>query len=366
MIEEAFHLSGSPFRLSPDPTFFFASRSHKKALAYLRYGVQQAEGFIVITGEIGAGKSMLIAQLLNELDESRIAAAHLVTSSIEAHDIVRFILAGFKIKTASESRAAQIEAFEEFLIAQHRARRRVLLVVDEAQNLPRQTIEELRMLSNINYDGEPLFQIFLVGQPEFRDTLGDPALEQLRQRIIASYHLSALDAEETREYILHRMRCVGWNGDPSFTDEAFKRIHEHSGGTPRLVNNLCNRILLSCAIDGGHVVDSAAVAEVVRDIGTEEVVDSTASARVRETRSEEHPATRFRDLEPDGRGAESGVERAVAGTADYARLEERARTLEDRARRIEEADQALRETIVQRLRRMEEALAAAGGRSAAE
>lgn len=364
MIEDAFNLRGSPFRLSPDPKFFFGSRSHRKALAYLRYGVQQGEGFIVITGEIGAGKSILIGQLLSELDHSRIAAAHLVTSSIEANDIVRFILAGFKIKPAGESRASQISAFEEFLIAQHRSRRRVLLVVDEAQNIPPQTIEELRMLSNINYDGDPLFQIFLVGQPEFRDILAQPTLEQLRQRVIASYHLNALAEDETKEYIIHRLNCVGWRQDPSFTDEAFRIIHEQTGGVPRLINNLCNRLLLSCAIDEVHVIESQTVRDVVADISTEEVVDSTGPG----ARQSSSAAAALKPAGVNGAGDmrielsnsrkfEGEIEAAETLEPAYAdKISRRARELEERAQRLEAASGRIRETILLRLARMEEAL----------
>ena len=382
MIEETFNFTTSPFRLSPDPRFFFGSRSHRKALAYLKYGVQQGEGFIIITGEIGAGKSILIGQLLSELDEREVAAAHLVTSSIEASDIVRFILAGFKIKPQGESRPAQIAAFEEFLLEQHRARRRVLLIVDEAQNLPLQTIEELRMLSNIHYDGQPLFQIFLVGQPEFRETLAAAELEQLRQRVIASYHLTALDQPETRDYILHRLTCAGWTGDPDFTEEAFVRIHEHSGGTPRLINNLCNRILLSCAIDDLHLVDSRAVQMVLDDIVSEEVVDATGTRNLAasrpstpaapatppqpraETRVEPQPAKPPSAPETASQGygvrdvAEAAREEPVAPAQLNGRMATRVKELEARAGRLEEGSGRMKETVLLRLERMEDALSA--------
>ena len=171
MYEEYFQFSTSPFRLNPDPKFFFGSRSHNKAMAYLHYGLRQAEGFIVITGEIGAGKSMLIGHLIDQLDRSNVVAANLLTTNLEPSALLSHILSAFRIEPAGTGESAAIEAFEDFLFDQMNRGRRVLLIVDEAQNLPARTIEELRMLSNMDYEGTPLFQVFLIGQPEFRTIL---------------------------------------------------------------------------------------------------------------------------------------------------------------------------------------------------
>ncbi|MBT8472958.1 MAG: AAA family ATPase, partial [Marinicaulis sp.] len=178
MYEEHFGLSGSPFRLNPDPNFYFGSESHNKAIAYLHYGLKQAEGFIVITGPIGAGKSMVISHLIDQLDQSNVIAAELLTSNIEPSELLRHILSSFRVEAAGEGRAAELEAFEDYLFDQLNAGRRALLIVDEAQNLPHETLEELRMLSNIDYEGTPLFQVFLVGQPEFRKTMAADEMEQ--------------------------------------------------------------------------------------------------------------------------------------------------------------------------------------------
>lgn len=269
MYEEFFSLSGSPFKLNPDPKFFFGSRSHNKAMAYLHYGLKQAEGFIVITGPIGAGKTMVISQLLDQLASSNVIAAQLLTSNIEPDELLDHILSSFRIEPEGAGRTGKLEAFEDYLFDQLNRGRRVLLIMDEAQNLPFETLEELRMLSNIDYDGTPLFQVFLVGQPEFRETLQSSRLEQLRQRVIASYHLENLDEAETREYILHRLSVSGWAGDPVFTDNAFSEIHQETGGRPRRINTVCNRIMLFCSLEGKHEVTGNLARTVIEELHDE-------------------------------------------------------------------------------------------------
>jgi len=271
MYEEYFRLAAQPFKLNPDPKFFFGSRSHNKAMAYLHYGLRQAEGFIVITGEIGAGKSMLISHLLDQLDRSRIAAAHLLTPNLRSEDLLSHILSAFRVEAAGDGTTAPLEAFEDFLFDQLNHGRRVLLIVDEAQNLPSETLEELRILSNMDYDGTPLFQVFLVGQPDFRPKLAGPNMEQLRQRIIASYHLEPLSHDETKNYIEHRLAVVGWNDDPAFSENAFSAIFEESGGVPRKINKLCNRILLYCSLEEIHEINQSVVRSVSADMAEENV-----------------------------------------------------------------------------------------------
>lgn len=270
MYEEFFNLSGSPFRLAPDPKFFFGSKSHNKAMAYLHYGLRQAEGFIVITGEIGAGKSILIGHLLDQLDRSNVIAANLLTPNLEPADLLSHVLSAFRIEPSGHGKTAEIEAFEDFLFDQMNHGRRVLLVVDEAQNLPRKTLEELRVLSNLNYDGTPLFQAFLVGQPDFRETMARSDMEQLRQRVIASYHLEPMSREETERYIEHRLGFVGWDGDPKFSRGAYDAIYAATGGLPRRIHKLCNRALLYCSVEKLHQADAAAIAAVLADMDAEQ------------------------------------------------------------------------------------------------
>jgi len=277
MYEEYFRLSDAPFRLNPDPRFFYGSRSHNKAMAYLHYGLKQAEGFIVITGPVGAGKSMLIGHLLDQLNASNVVAANLLTSNIEPEDLLAQILSAFRIEPEGEGRTGQIEAFEDYLFDQLNRGRRVLLIIDEAQNLPFKTLEELRMLSNFDYEGTPLFQVFLVGQPEFRTIMEQSNMEQLRQRVIASYHLENLSEEETRDYILHRLSVAGWREDPAFTDGAFPAIFEETTGLPRRINTLCNRLMLYCSLEEAHEVTAEIVETVCSEL-REEKLESRKAA----------------------------------------------------------------------------------------
>jgi len=245
MYETHFGFTGSPFRLNPDPAFFFGSRGHSNALSYLKFGVFQNEGFVVVTGEIGAGKTTLVRMLLAGLESENIVAAQIVSTQLEAGDLLRSVALAFGIAPKNLSKAeliATIEAFLTHLVTQNS---RALLIVDEAQNLNREAVEELRMLSNFQLGNQALLQTFLVGQPELRGLLVSKPMEQFRQRVIASCHLGPMDQAETRGYVEHRLRQVGWTGHPSFDEAAFARIFHWTQGIPRRVNLLCNRLLLA-------------------------------------------------------------------------------------------------------------------------
>ena len=245
MYADYYGFSAKPFQLSPDPRFFFGSRTHSRALAYLRYGLSQGEGFIVVTGGIGTGKTTLVKSLFDELDLDRVVAAQLVTTQLAADEMLRSVVAAFGLPFENAGKAALLKRFEDFLREQARRGRRVLLVVDEAQNLPVESLEELRMLSNFQVAATPLLQSFLLGQEGFRATLQEPTMEQLRQRVIASCHLTPLSEAETRDYIEHRLHVVGWQGgEPRFADEAFGAIYRYTEGVPRRVNVFCDRLLL--------------------------------------------------------------------------------------------------------------------------
>lgn len=271
MYEEYFKLSDAPFRLNPDPRFFYGSRSHNKAMAYLHYGLKQAEGFIVITGPVGAGKSMVIGHLLDQLNSSNVVAANLLTSNVEPNELLSQILSAFRIEAEGDGRTGEIEAFEDYLFDQLNRGRRVLLIIDEAQNLPFKTLEELRMLSNLDYEGTPLFQVFLVGQPEFRTIIESSEMEQLRQRVIASYHLESLSEGETRDYILHRLSVAGWQEDPVFSDGAFTAIFEETTGLPRRINTLANRLMLFCSLEKKHEITPEIVETVCAELREEKL-----------------------------------------------------------------------------------------------
>lgn len=277
MYESFYKLSAKPFQLSPDPKFFFGSQGHKRAMSYLRYGLTQGEGFIVITGGVGTGKTTLVRTLFEELAKENIVAAQLVNTHLEADDTLRMVAASFGLAHEGASKAAILKNLETFLMARSREGKRVLLVVDEAQNLPAESLEELRMLSNFQAGGRSLIQSFLLGQSEFRDTIQSEGLEQLRQRIIAAYHLQSLGAEETREYIEHRMRLVGWANDPEISAESHQLIFEATGGVPRRINTFCDRLMLFGYLEELHVLEPKHIKEVINELKQESPQSEQAS-----------------------------------------------------------------------------------------
>ena len=271
MYSDHFGLTGQPFQLTPDARFWFESRTHRRAMAYLGFGLAQGEGFVVVTGEIGAGKSTLVAHLMATIDRARLNAISLVSTQVEGDDILRLTAQGLGLDTRGVEKAALLDAVERRLDEETRAGKRTLLVVDEAQNLPVSALEELRMLSNYQLRGRPLMQIVLLGQPEFRARLASPGLEQLRQRVIATHHLEAMGADEVAAYIHHRLELVGWSGRPAFDADAFAAIHEATGGIPRRVNQLANRVLLQAAVEDAERIDAALVATAAADLEADAV-----------------------------------------------------------------------------------------------
>jgi general secretion pathway protein A len=276
MYESYFGLSGSPFLVNPDPAFFFASKGHRKAHAYLQYGVYQREGFIVITGEVGAGKTTLVRGLLKELDPNSVVAAQLVSTQLDADDLLRAVAIAFGLPAKGAGKAELLGSIEAYLTALVPQNRRALLVVDEAQNLTPRAMEELRMLSNFQIGDRALLQSFLIGQPELRDLMRGASMQQLRQRIIASYHLGPMEPQETRAYIEHRLRHVGWKDDPSLDPQAFVLLHQATGGIPRRINSLCNRLLLGAYLAQTHRIDAESVGAVLdelrEELGTDEAI----------------------------------------------------------------------------------------------
>ena len=267
MYDQFYGLSGRPFQLTPDPQFYFESATHRKALSYLGYGLAQGEGFIVITGEVGAGKSTLVGHLMQTIDKARLTAAHIVTSQLSGIDMVQMAAESYGIDTRGLDKAATLKAIENYLHAEARAGRRCLLIVDEAQNLSIDALEELRMLSNFQLGSSALLQIFLLGQPEFRDLIQNaPGLEQLRQRIIATHHLEPMEADEVEPYIVHRLSRAGWTGRPQMSADAFVVMYGETGGVPRKLNTLMNRVLLMGAVERVEKIDGGLVSAVVADL----------------------------------------------------------------------------------------------------
>lgn len=269
MYEEHYGLTGRPFQLTPDPRFWFDTATHRKAMAYLGYGLSQGEGFIVITGDIGAGKTTLVGHLTDTIDADRLNVITIVSTQIVADDLLRTVCAGLGVDADGMTKAAMLASIERGLHATARGGRRTLLIVDEAQALPVDSLEELRMLSNFQAGGHAMLQIFLLGQPEFRDKLAADGLEQLRQRVIAMHHLGPMEADELEAYLIHRLSICGWTGSPRFKTDALATLYAWSGGIPRRINNLVSRVLLFGAMEGIDTFTAAHVHAVADDLAVD-------------------------------------------------------------------------------------------------
>ncbi|MBO9499661.1 MAG: AAA family ATPase [Novosphingobium sp.] len=273
MFDDFYGLTGKPFQLTPDPAFYFPSGTHRKALSYLRYGLAQSEGFIVITGEVGAGKSTLVAHLVASVDPAQLTVGQVVTSKLDGAEIVHVVAQSFGLPVEGHDKASALGAIEGFLHEEARAGRRCLLIVDESQNLSVSALEELRMLSNFQLGANPLLQTLLLGQPEFRATLqGHPELEQLRQRVIAAHHLEPMEEREIEPYIMHRLKHVGWNGNPSFEHQVFAGLFAASGGIPRRINQIANRLLLLGAVEQRSQLDADMLQQVLAEMDSDNAV----------------------------------------------------------------------------------------------
>jgi len=315
MFDDFYGLTGRPFQLTPDPAFYFESGTHRKALSYLSYGLAQGEGFVVITGEVGAGKSTLVAHLMATIDPARLTAAQVVTSALDGSEIIHVIAQAFGLLIDGHDKAAALGSIEGFLHEEARAGRRCLLVVDEAQNLSISALEELRMLSNFQLGAHPLLQTLLLGQPEFRETLQhSPQLEQLRQRVIAAHHLDAMEPAELQPYVEHRLRCVGWNGNPSFDQRVFTELYAATGGVPRRINQVFNRLMLLGAVEERTRIDAAMLQHVLNELAD----DNALPLGARRPRAAPQPLSRPLDKaeeelgQPDEAPASVNFEAALA------------------------------------------------------
>jgi general secretion pathway protein A len=268
MYNDYYGFTGRPFQLTPDPAFYFESLSHRKALSYLGYGLAQGEGFVVITGEVGAGKSTLVAHLMATIDRARLTAGQVAASKLDGDQLLAAVAGAFGVDDqGGDNKVTTIAAIERFLHDEARAGRRCLLVVDEAQNLAIAALEELRLLSNFQLGAHPLLQILLLGQPEFRSQLQThPDLEQLRQRVIASHHLDSLESGEVERYVMHRLACVGWDGHPGFDPRVHAELYTATGGVPRRINQIVNRLLLLGAVEQKEQIDGVMLSHVLAEL----------------------------------------------------------------------------------------------------
>lgn len=268
MYEAFYGLKSKPFQLNPDPSFYFGSKQHRRAQAYLEYGLHQSEGFIVVTGEIGAGKTTIVRGLLERLDEKKVVAAQLVSTQLDAEDTLKLVGAAFGLPTKGMSKSDILMTLEAFLTDQVCKGKRCLLIVDEAQNLTPRAVEELRMLSNFQFDSQAILQSFLIGQPEFRQILQSPHMQQLRQRVIASCHIGPLDLEDTTAYVDHRMKTAGAS-QPAFDVSTYAVIHQAAGGVPRRINTVCDRMLLLGFLTERRKLGSSEAEEVAAELAEE-------------------------------------------------------------------------------------------------
>jgi putative secretion ATPase (PEP-CTERM system associated) len=271
-----FKLKEQPFRLTPDPDFVYWSKQHARAKAYMESTIWLADGFVVITGEIGSGKTTLLQSFLEELDDDVVYAV-VSQTQLTATEFLQAILTEFGFKPFNKKKVELLDMLNMYLIEQYSNGRKVVLIVDEAQNLSRKVLEEVRMLSGIETHKEKVLRIILTGQPELKDTLDAPSLKQLVQRIRLRFHLGPLDRKELREYIAHRLKVAGNSNDELFTEDSFEPIFRYTGGVPRLVNTLCDTALLCAFADGKPNVSGEDIMAAIKELDWSEHESNTGT-----------------------------------------------------------------------------------------
>jgi len=265
MYEAFYGFREKPFNALPDPDFLYLSKKHEMALTYLEYGLSSQSGFMVLTGEVGSGKTTLLNYLLRNLDSSASRVALIFQTNIQPLELLEAILAEWNLPYAGKGRTEMYELLNNYLLECYSEQHRVLLILDEAQNLPFETLEEVRMISNLNDEKVPLVHIIFAGQPNLKDKLNSPRLTQLRQRVTVHYHLEPLDIDETTIYIQHRLRSAGAADLNLFSPEAVQTIFEHSNGIPRVVNLICDLALVYGFAEQRRSIDTDIITMVLQD-----------------------------------------------------------------------------------------------------
>jgi type II secretory pathway predicted ATPase ExeA len=275
--ETVYGLSADPFRLSPDYRFSYSHPSYARSKAYLDYALIQGEGFVMITGGPGTGKTTLVREILANIDIAHTQVATLTSTQLRTRDLLQMVATAFGLRFEDSDKATLLTALEQSLQQQHRDGRRAVLIVDEAQGLSIDALEELRQLANLQSGNQMLMQVFLLGQDKLRDLINSPKMEQLRQRVVASSLLEPLDLDETVNYVEHRLNQAGWQGDPEIGGEALQLVHKYSGGVPRLINLICTRLLLSGGLSDKHAFDGQDARDVILELKKEMLIDSDAA-----------------------------------------------------------------------------------------
>ena len=266
MYQRYFGLKEKPFRITPDPRFLYLSEKHAEALDHLTYGISQGEGFMVISGDVGTGKTTIIRSLLERLDDSKIKTAIILNPLLEIDDLLKSILEDFGLSPKGNSKKELIDQLNSFLLSLNQEGGKAVVIIDESQNLAPDLLEELRSLSNLETDQEKLLQIVLVGQLELWNKLNDPNLRQLKQRVSVNYRLEPLSLKEMKEYIFHRLSIAGFRGEMDFSTRALRLVFRVSRGIPRLINLLCDRILLVLYLEQKMRVTPAQVRKAMESL----------------------------------------------------------------------------------------------------
>ena len=274
MYEEFYHLKEEPFRLSPNSRFCFKHPTYKKAFAYMQYALHRGEGFVMVTGQPGTGKTTLITDLTSTMSDGQAVFANISSTQLEADDLLRMVAYTFGLDGKTEIKSTLLQDLETFFRKTRASGRRPLLIIDEAQGLSRTALEELRLMTNLQQNNRPLLQIFLVGQDELRDMVMSPTLEQLHQRIVASCHLDPLTEKDTGEYIKHRLSQVEWRNDPQLDPAIFPLIRQFSDGIPRWINLICSRLMLHGMVEELHHLGVPETREVLQELIDEQLLPS--------------------------------------------------------------------------------------------